>query len=77
MLERIGEFIIDKYFNPCKKCLVQATCRPKFQKCDNYSQYLITRYRAGSSVEFWGMLLFVGAEFIFIIAICTSLLWKK
>ncbi len=74
MLDSIGEFIVDKFYNPCKKCLVKAACRPHLIKCDNYKQYLDTRNEAGRLVEFWGMLAFVGIELIFMIIIFISFL---
>lgn len=66
--DTLGEFIIDKFSNPCKKCLVKAICRPQFQECDSYRQYIDRRYEAGDTVKVCALISLLIIEFIIIIA---------
>ena len=76
MLDRLGKFIVDKYFDPCKKCLVKAICKPNWRKCDDYSQYLDHRYNARNKAQFWVLLTLVVSELLFIITILGYGKWE-
>ncbi len=53
MLDTLGGWLVD-YLKPCKKCLVQATCRPFKVDCDSWNQFINQRDRVesiGNNIE--------------------------
>jgi len=62
ILDDLGVMIIDKFFKPCKKCLVRATCKPFEVNCDEWKKFINQRERAesiGDNAETWAILISV------------------
>ena len=47
MLDTLGRWLVD-YLNPCKKCIVRATCKPFKIDCDEWKKFINQRERAES-----------------------------
>jgi len=69
LFDDLGKFIIDKFLNPCKKCLVRAVCKPVWTSCDNYTQYLDRIDVAGDAIKMCAIILLLFMEFFIIIIV--------
>ena len=49
--DSLGEFIVIKFLNPCKKCLVRAVCKPAWTSCDDHTRYLNLMDTAGDAIK--------------------------
>ncbi len=79
MVSELGIFILDKFFDPCKKCLVRPTCQPTLDTCPRYKKYHNRRYDIEGltgDIEWWiiGTMLSVGL--LFIITTFAFGIWK-
>ena len=79
MISELGIFILDKFFDPCKKCLVRATCRPSQNTCPEYKKYHKRKYNLEEligNIEWWiiGTILILGL--LFIISTFAFGIWK-
>jgi hypothetical protein len=69
MLDNIRIFLIDRYLNPCKKCLVRATCQQSELICPDYKRYNCRKNALSliqTDIEWWiiGTLLIISLLFI-------------
>jgi hypothetical protein len=79
MIEELGEALYSRYFNPCKKCLVQATCEPSSTKCDKYDHFHKQNHKIssiGSDIEAVVLILYLCIGVLFIISIFVFGIWK-
>jgi hypothetical protein len=66
--DMLGEFIVAKFLNPCKKCLVKAVCKPPTIHCDGRTQYLDRMHEAGGVVRTLVLIILLIIECIVITA---------
>jgi len=79
MLDNFRIFLVNKFLNPCKKCLVRATCQPPEPECPDYKRYICRKNWLGllqTDVEWWiiGSILISGI--LFIISTFAFGIWK-
>jgi len=81
IFEDFAKWFVEKFLNPCKKCLVQASCNPMRQnkRCDAYTIYLKRRqeYTAtGGDVDVYTFLGVAVVGTLFVIATFCLGVWK-
>ena len=82
-----AKWFVKKYLNPCKTCLVQATCDPtrvtykltESNKCELYQKYLKRLSQAdsiGSDMDVYTFLTLMGAGVILFLITLVFGVWK-
>ena len=62
MLGDLGKSLVDRYKNPCKKCIVRATCEPWTTNCDKWEKFIDQRNKAestGDNIEVWAVIILI------------------
>ena len=78
MLDDLGKMLVDRYKNPCKKCIVRATCEPFTANCNKWEEFIDQRDNAesiGNDVEAYILLGAIIIGLLFIILTFGLGLW--